>query len=380
MATQETIKQMRVSENGPLRDLEDTTARAGVSALQAALASLQSALNTLMSTDDITDEIDTYNEIKDFLDGFDVNDPTLFNQLKRLGDAITALERAYEGLATVATSGDYRDLNHTPTIPDAQIQSDWSQSDNTKKDFIKNKPDLSGYVTSTSLATTLGSYVTSTSLATTLAGCAGKNGSSSEHFNTDELYVHGDGETVNFYVDLDANDNPVLHISSSNGGDVSIPFGANGLTGQIATKNDLVSMPIVDGSAMANETAKGLSPIVSAAQSITIDAGKYYDFGERPLSGESGLAIFPKEQTEDGSNAYSYVGRFTIDDSFSGTFQFAMIAVRKDSGGNVLEGDETGDFAFKLPDEVEFEAGHTYEFNILYDVCFIKDITVEEGS
>lgn len=29
-----------------------------------------------------------------------------------------------------------------PTIPDEQIQSDWSQSDNTKKDFIKNKPTI----------------------------------------------------------------------------------------------------------------------------------------------------------------------------------------------------------------------------------------------
>lgn len=90
MATQETIKQMRVSENGPLRDLEDTTARAGVSTLQTALASLQSALDTLMGTDDITDEIDTYNEIKDFLDGFDVNDPTLVNQLLALSNAIAA--------------------------------------------------------------------------------------------------------------------------------------------------------------------------------------------------------------------------------------------------------------------------------------------------
>ena len=37
-------------------------------------------------------------------------------------------------------SGDYNDLSNKPTIPDAQIQSDWDQSDNTAKDFIKNKP------------------------------------------------------------------------------------------------------------------------------------------------------------------------------------------------------------------------------------------------
>lgn len=45
-------------------------------------------------------------------------------------------------LATVATSGDYGDLLNKPTIPAAQIQSDWTQSDNTKLDYIKNKPTI----------------------------------------------------------------------------------------------------------------------------------------------------------------------------------------------------------------------------------------------
>lgn len=45
-------------------------------------------------------------------------------------------------LATVATTGSYSDLSGTPTIPEAQIQSDWTQADNTKKDYIKNKPSI----------------------------------------------------------------------------------------------------------------------------------------------------------------------------------------------------------------------------------------------
>lgn len=45
-------------------------------------------------------------------------------------------------LADVAVTGDYDDLSNKPTIPDAQIQSDWNQSDNTKKDYIKNKPTI----------------------------------------------------------------------------------------------------------------------------------------------------------------------------------------------------------------------------------------------
>ncbi len=80
-------------------------------------------------------------------------------------------------LATVATSGSYTDLTNTPTIPDAvsgtndgtnwttltigsvtknipsgggaaQIQSDWTQNDNTKVDYIKNKPSLATVATS----------------------------------------------------------------------------------------------------------------------------------------------------------------------------------------------------------------------------------------
>lgn len=45
-------------------------------------------------------------------------------------------------LATVATSGSYADLSNKPSIPAAQVQSDWDQTDNTAVDFIKNKPNI----------------------------------------------------------------------------------------------------------------------------------------------------------------------------------------------------------------------------------------------
>ena len=51
-------------------------------------------------------------------------------------------------LATVATSGDYDDLLNKPTIPDAQVQSNWNESDNTSKAYIQNKPNLSTVATS----------------------------------------------------------------------------------------------------------------------------------------------------------------------------------------------------------------------------------------
>jgi hypothetical protein len=40
-----------------------------------------------------------------------------------------------------ATSGDFQILNK-PTIPAAQIQSDWTQANNAALDFIKNKPTI----------------------------------------------------------------------------------------------------------------------------------------------------------------------------------------------------------------------------------------------
>ena len=45
-------------------------------------------------------------------------------------------------LATVATSGSYNDLTNLPTIPSAQIQSDWNQASTGALDYIKNKPTL----------------------------------------------------------------------------------------------------------------------------------------------------------------------------------------------------------------------------------------------
>ena len=65
---------------------------------------------------------------------------------KWVNKALTASD--ISGLANVATSGDYDDLSNKPTIPAAQVQSDWNESDNTKADFIKNKPTLANVATS----------------------------------------------------------------------------------------------------------------------------------------------------------------------------------------------------------------------------------------
>ena len=61
-------------------------------------------------------------------------------------------------LSTVATSGDYNDLSNKPSIPAAQVNSDWNSNSGVSE--ILNKPDLSIYAQSSNLSTvaTSGNY------------------------------------------------------------------------------------------------------------------------------------------------------------------------------------------------------------------------------
>ena len=46
------------------------------------------------------------------------------------------------GLAAVATSGAYSDLSGKPTIPAAQVNADWDETDASSKAYIQNKPTI----------------------------------------------------------------------------------------------------------------------------------------------------------------------------------------------------------------------------------------------
>ena len=66
---------------------------------------------------------------------------SLLKRTKAIED-INELQAFTGELAPVTFSNDYNDLNNLPNIPDAQIQSDWNQSDTDAKDYIKNKPTI----------------------------------------------------------------------------------------------------------------------------------------------------------------------------------------------------------------------------------------------
>lgn len=64
---------------------------------------------------------------------------SIYNICKRL-DILEKRRNSGEGGSSDGFSGDYNDLINKPTIPAAQIQSDWNQQDDTELDYIKNKP------------------------------------------------------------------------------------------------------------------------------------------------------------------------------------------------------------------------------------------------
>ena len=75
-------------------------------------------------------------------------DDTHYPSAKAVSDAITSawgwdmLKATYDPNNIWKDAFDYDNFINTPTIPAAQIQSDWNEADNTKLDYIKNKPTI----------------------------------------------------------------------------------------------------------------------------------------------------------------------------------------------------------------------------------------------
>lgn len=129
--------------------------------LAGGLTSESEISNLTQQIEDITQEVignDYYNktEVDGLISGVESQIPTKTSDLTNDSGFITSSDLTpyakTADLATVATTGDYDDLLNKPTIPDAQIQSDWEQADNTKVDYIKNKPDIDAMIAAALLA------------------------------------------------------------------------------------------------------------------------------------------------------------------------------------------------------------------------------------
>ena len=86
--------------------------------------------------------------------------PTATELAQELGGKANSVD-----LAEVATSGSYNDLTDKPTIPVAQVQSDWNESDTTNKAFIKNKPTIPTVPTNVSALNNDAGYITASDVA-----------------------------------------------------------------------------------------------------------------------------------------------------------------------------------------------------------------------
>ena len=86
--------------------------------------------------------------------------PTNEQLTEELGDKANSAD-----LAEVATSGSYNDLSDKPTIPAAQVQSDWNESDTTSKAYIKNKPTIPTVPTNVSAFNNDVGYITASDVA-----------------------------------------------------------------------------------------------------------------------------------------------------------------------------------------------------------------------
>ena len=75
-------------------------------------------------------------------DYFPFYDTSATGKRKTLWSNIKAKLKAYFDGIYSTFSGSYNDLSDKPTIPAAQIQSDWNQTTTTAKDYIKNKPTI----------------------------------------------------------------------------------------------------------------------------------------------------------------------------------------------------------------------------------------------
>jgi hypothetical protein len=98
--------------------------------------------------DDVTDLSANVVDIQMDITTIEGNITTLQSDVTSIQSDVADLQtdvslKAYtSSISAVGFSNDYNDLDNLPTIPDAQIQSDWNQSNNVALDFIKNKPSI----------------------------------------------------------------------------------------------------------------------------------------------------------------------------------------------------------------------------------------------
>jgi len=184
-------------------------------------------------------------------------------------------------LATVATSGDYADLTNKPTIPAAQIQSDWNQSDNSAADYIKNKPvNVSAFTNDAGYLTqhqSLADYSTTQEMNTAIATATndmatmtwvGEQGYLTQHQDISDLFNGAEYDTQTKRINFKHGNTVLAYIDAT-------AFIKDGMVSNVEVKNVTISGESVLCLVITFNTDAGKEPINIPISSI-FDASNYY--------------------------------------------------------------------------------------------------------
>ena len=212
-----------------------------------------------------------------------------------------------ESLATVATTGSYNDLANKPTIPAAQIQSDWNQSDNSAADYIKNKPvNVSAFTNDAGYLTqhqSLADYSTTQEMNTAIATATndmatmtwvGEQGYLTQHQDISDLFNGAEYDTQTKRINFKHGDTVVAYIDAT-------PFVVDGMidTVEITSGNLVItwntdagkqstSIPLTDIFNPDNYYSKTETDTLLAAKANSADlatvatTGDYDDLSNKP--------------------------------------------------------------------------------------------------
>lgn len=215
--------------------------------------------------------------------------PTKTSDLTNDGSDGTSTYVEANDLATVATSGSYTDLTNTPTIPAAQVNSDWNASSGVAE--ILNKPTLAAVATSgsytdlsntptiptaTSDLTNDSGFITSASLPGDMTGAtsqsAGTHGLVPAPAAGDEgKFLQGNGTWATVSTGTQYTAGNGINIDANN--EISID------TTVVAEVSDIPTQT----SDLTNNGSDGTSTYVEADELATVaTSGSYNDLSNKP--------------------------------------------------------------------------------------------------
>ena len=108
-------------------------------------------LKPYLKANELCDSIVKCDVIKDMRDSLDNAFDTLsyYYTSKKINDTLKAYFDSSQVKSVISDTADAI----RAAIPDAQVQSDWTETDANKKSYIQHKPDLSVYATKASVNT-----------------------------------------------------------------------------------------------------------------------------------------------------------------------------------------------------------------------------------